>query len=323
MSQFINAKIIGSDIDPAKYHAKSQKRGDKERAMSRSSLCLFAECPNKWINGFERKDTDSTEWGELIDTMVLQPKRMDRYVETPQVYPGGKGTFKPWNWNADHCKEWREAQGPRICLKPSEMKDAKRAVVILFSDGEVARAVGVSDRQVMVTAEYRDTATGLVIPIQTLIDLVPQFDCPIGQCLADLKTSFTSNGRRWSRICFDRGYHVQAALSLDLYNAASGEQRDSFFHIVQENFEPYHVASPLPMLSQEFIELGRKFYQQALRDYCRCLKTNEWPSYAPANTVIEPYQMIEPEAWMDGAKTIFRTVDETEEQPEPEPSYLQ
>jgi hypothetical protein len=308
--RFHRAKIVGTNVDPETYHATNIARGKPGRPMSRSSLCLFAECPNKWLNGFERKDTDSTEWGELIDTLALQLSRLnDRYVVTPDTYPDKAGNPKQWNWNANFCDEWRKEQAPRICLKPSEMKAAGQAVEGLRLDQEVRYVLDTSDKQVMVMAEYRDRETGLVIPVQTLIDIVPLAQSMHAQSLADLKTSFTASGRRWNRICYERGYHVQAALSLDLYNAASGEKRDSFFHIVQENFEPYHIATPLPMLSQEFIELGRKFYQQALRDYCQCLKSGEWPSYAPANTVIDPFQMIEPEAWMDGVRAMFQSIN--------------
>lgn len=295
---FQNAVVIGTNVNPDDYHKENAPRGDKSRVMGRSDLMEFYRCPSRWRDGYKSDATDSTEWGDLMDTLLLSPDEFDnRYIVTPDTYPDGKGVLKPWNWNANHCKDWRAEQEPRICLKTEEWERARTALAKLRANSSIKRLLDDADRQVHVTGVYHDAATGLHIPVQALLDIVPHHP-DFRMCRADFKTSLTANGRRWSRISFDRGYHVQAALYTDLANAATGEERTDWVHIVQENFAPYEVAFPNPMLSQEFIELGRATYRQALREYCWSLATDTWPSYSPADLVIEDFQIIEPEPWM-------------------------
>lgn len=307
---FKNAEIVSTGVNPETYHgALNAARGDKARIMGRSDLMSFDLCPSRWLAGYESKETHSTEWGSLIDTLVLSTSEIDnRYAITPDTYPDTKtGEPKPWNWNATHCKSWRAQQGAKTCIRPDDYEGGKLAVEKLMACEPVNRLLSDAINQVHVSGEYHDKSTGLVIRVKILIDAVPhgkQFK----NCLTDLKTSLTASGLRWARICFDRGYHVQAAFYLDLYNAATGEERTDWLHIVQENFHPYEVALPLPLLSQEFINLGRVQYKQALRDYCQCLTTGHWPSYAPTELVIGDFQIIDPEPWMVGVKSAFRSI---------------
>jgi hypothetical protein len=106
---FTGGKIIGSNITPEKYRANEGKRGTKEFVMSRSSLADFIECPSKWVNGHESKDTDATTWGSLMDTLVLAPKQFQaRYAVYPETYPVEGGETKPWNNTAMFCRYWKE-----------------------------------------------------------------------------------------------------------------------------------------------------------------------------------------------------------------------
>ncbi len=310
---FQNARIVGDGIDPEAYHRSDAKRGEHGLAIGRSTLMEFAKCPSRWIRGYQSKDTDSTDWGQLMDTLALSPSAFgERYAVTPDVYPceptkSDPRTEKPWNWNAGFCKEWKQNQGSKSCLTPKELGDAQEAIGVLLSNGPVLELIECSKRQVFVVGEYVDAQTGLVIPVKALLDLVPDKSSrDFGPCLADFKTSFTADGQRWARISFERGYHVQAAFHSDLFNAATGEHRETWLNVIQENFPPYEVANPIPMLSLEFLALGRVQYQQALRDYCRCLMSGEWPSYPPTQTVISPFQVVEPEPWMVSVKNAFR-----------------
>lgn len=315
---FQNAKIVGSGIDPEAYHRTDIKRGERDFPMGRSALMEFARCPSRWIRGYKSKDTDSTEWGDLMDCLALSRNRMtEKYSITPEIYPAPTKTepdlVKPWNWNATYCKEWRAKQNGATCITPAELYDASTALDVLRADDAVDALLSDSATQVLIVGEYRDGETGIRVPVKALIDLVPDREISdFRHCLADFKTSFTADGKRWARLAFDRGYHVQAAFYLDLFNAATGEERESWLNVVQENFPPYEVASPIPLLSQEFVELGRMQYQQALRDYCRCLDSGEWPSYAPTKLVIAPFQIIEPEPWMVSIETAMKAFPKIE-----------
>lgn len=291
---FTNAKITGVSVPGSEYMKQPCARGVPDYVMSRSDLVEFDRCPSRWRAGYKEDDTDQTRWGSLIDCMVLTPERFSLdYAVAPETYKNEKGEVKPWNWNANVCKEWREQAGDAEVLKSDQHAKAKTAADLLRT-----QMYGLlnGDTQVAVVGEFKDKETGLVIPVKCLIDLVPESDGPYGKALFDLKTAASAHPRAWQRAVFERGYHVQAAMNLDLYTAATDEDRCEFRHIIQENFEPWQIGRRL--LSSEFVELGRLSYIRSLRKYAQCLKTGEWPDYEQGNEVVDGYTITQPEAWM-------------------------
>ena len=71
-------------------------------------------------------------------------------------------------------------------------------------------------------------------------------------------------------------------MQLDLWNSATGLERKSFGHIVQENEPPFAIPDdefPILKMQKSFIEYGRKRYVAALEKLAICLATGYWPSY--------------------------------------------
>jgi hypothetical protein len=297
---FHDAKIIGAGIDPATYHLTVGKRGERNFVMTRSNLCDFLTCPARWIAGHETADTKATEWGQLMDALVLDSDRFnERVAITPATYPDSKtGEPKDWNRNANFCKAWEKERSGLLIVKPEKFGMAQDAKHALLEDEISYELISGSRHQVLVTATHHDPESGLDIPVKTLIDLVPAADLPvIGESLADLKTADFAGPSIWPKKTFEYNYHVQAALSLDLFNAASGEERTTFLHLIQESSAPYAVGRR--MLSQDFVELGRATYRTALAFYARCLKRSHWPGYDDMTRVcIDGYTLTEPAPWM-------------------------
>lgn len=292
-----NAKIIGAGIDPQVYHRQDSRRGDSLYVMSRGDLMEFARCPRRWLAGYQGNGSTSTEWGSLIDGLVLDGAKFgERFAVTPETYPDAKtGEQKPWTFQANYCKTWKKEHEGMTVVKYAEMQTANEAVKVLKSNPVIVSLLEQSAHQVMVVAEYHDKATGLVVPIKRLIDIVPNKDSAFPKSLWDLKTAASAATHPWKRSVFDHSYHVQAAMDLDAYTAATGEDRVDYRHIVQENYEPWETD--MCLLSAEFVELGRLQYQVALMNYSKCLSTNEWPGYE-AQQVIEGCRLIEPESFM-------------------------
>jgi hypothetical protein len=133
---------------------------------------------------------------------------------------------------------------------------------------------------------------------------VPDPLSEFGTILGDLKTTISAAPRSWLDTVFKRGYHIQAALYLDAYNAATGSNYTQFAHIVQENFAPYETARRV--LDAEFIQLGRAAYRRALVDYCWCLANDKWPGFddwnAGGGDLIDGWRVVSPAAWMIGGE---------------------
>ena len=298
-----NAKVIGANVSYETYSRQDAKRGDGEFSMSRGELVNFASNPAKWIAGFKEDSeaTPSTDWGSMIDCLLTSPEKFDaNFAVSPETYPDAKtGEPKPWTGAANFCKAWKKEQGDKTIIKSETMGSAEKAVSALRENQLIAELFSVSKKQVMVAGFWLDEATGLEIPIRVLIDLMPPKDHAIfGKWICDFKTARDGNPAKWPRVIDDHSYDVQAALITDLWIAATGEDRTDFVHIVQENVAPFHVTTPLPALSAEFLQYGRTKYQAALAKYAQCLATNVWPSYAPGGEVMFGLQMISPdELW--------------------------
>lgn len=298
-------RLIGPTHDTSAYFSAVQEheRGDANRVMTRSDLVEFTRCPQRWHNGYRDDVTDEMDWGSLIDCMVLTPDQFDeRYVVCPPTYPPDN---KPWTRRATYCKEWEDRQAGKTVLKPEQELKAREAVHVLHSDPDAAALISCSQTQVWVVGtfvcEYGE------VPIQCLIDLVPdKADDQFGKTLADLKTTTNAEEHTWRKAVFTRGYDIQAALSMDLYTEATGEDRTDWRHLIQENFPPYQLGFRLlsnggsdPSLTDlpAYVNLGRMRYISGLTTYAKCLKEDYWHGYE-VGPRIGRWSLCEPEPWM-------------------------
>lgn len=343
MNPFTEAKIIGSNVSNDDYRKQDKERGDPAYVMSRSELMTFSECPARWRRGYVRPQSKALSNGSLVDTLLLTPDRFQEvYVECPQTYEslGMKcpscltvtdsktcrackcdrepfRVLKPWDTKSKTCQEWIEAHPNLIPVKFDHMQETGKAVAAIREDELLADMLDSAQKQVWVAGAYKDRHSGLVIPVKSLLDIVPAQNGPYGKWLWDFKTCRSASTHTSQRECFAYGYAAQAAMHSDLYIAATNEDRSNFAHLLQESIDPFHFERDL--LSVEFVELGRMQIMSALALYCRCLSTNRWPGY-PAQTIIEGFRLLQPEAWMvtvDQHSNAFAEED-PEETPETE-----
>jgi hypothetical protein len=301
-----NSIIVGSN--QKRGGANQPTRGDITFVMSRSQLVEFAQCPAKWLAGGPvREETKSMTFGSVLDCLATTPEAMaEKFAVTPELYPatpkkkGDEPEMKEWTSRANFCKDWeaeKEASGLTV-VSPAMMEDAKKAFASINSNTDVASLISCSQKQVLIVAAWLDEATGIVVPFSALLDLVPDIASPDwGKMIVDIKTARNGNPAHWTRVIDDSGYDVQGAIYFDLYRAARPEEdRTDFVHVIIENTFPFHVVSPPPALSSEFLEWGRAKYKAALRAYCECLKTGVWPSYPTVGIRFGKTQIIGPES---------------------------
>lgn len=298
---FISARIvIASGADPAKYREEKAPRGDPAFIMSSSPLRDFAHSPSRWIHGYTSKDTDATDWGSLLDCRFLTPEQFnDRVAITPAKYTNDKGEVKDWHNGSNKCKAWNEHQialGKQI-VSPEDVIECDKAIKRLQDDATIASWHAESAKQVWVAGEWKDDATGIVVPVKCLLDYVPNKDSEYFKCLGDLKSTRSAFPAMWPRYVKQRGYHLQGSFNTDLYVAATGEERISWCWILSENYAPYEVGRE--MMAEDFLAMGRAEYQIALARYARCLKTNHWPGYDEMNPdSVDGWSLASPEPWM-------------------------
>lgn len=308
----INCKVLGDNISYEDYSRQPDgvKRGDAGYIMSRSELVSFALCPAKWIAGadIDDDDTKATEWGKMVECLAMSPEDFNaKFAISPKMYQPAKGDEKPWDYRSPVCQEWREKRREDgfTVVSNSELTEAKLAIAQLKKNPTAMTLIECSRKQVYVAGFWKFKDSDIEIPVRALLDLVPNKNHPLmGKWLADFKTARNGDPEKWARVCEDSSYDVQAALHGDLYRAATGEDKTDWAFILQENTEPYHVVDPLPALSVEFLEYGRRKYHNALRLYVECLKTGKWPSYSTGDRlVIFGCQVIGPEELWSYKKT--------------------
>lgn len=299
-----NGRLIGFNISHEEYSRQLVDRGHPSFRIGRTELHDFSECSHKWLLGFTHEDTESTDWGKLFEAMIGCPIDVGgRFAVCPATYANEKGEVKEWTFAAKVCKQWKEEQADRQIVKLETFKQAQNAAKFFFGNPELKRLVQCSQKQVMVEANYQDEETNLIIPIKTLVDLVPAATHEsFGQSLADLKTTRNAKPFSFSRDVFSYWLHVQAALYLDAWNAQGLDQRIEWRLLVSESGPPWESTPYL--LSQDYITLGRMTYIDALKRYCRCLVTKQWPGYADPerSEVYDGWALLQPEAWMVSKK---------------------
>lgn len=308
----LDAKIVSTNTDSEVYHSigSSEQRGTHGFVMSNHSLKEFAHCPARWLNGYNPPESEAKNYGELLDCLLLTPEVFPKkYVVQPKTYPAPathqlvkKGEIREgdpidWNGNATYCKEWKAAHAHLKPISESDLGEAKSAVASVLNDPIIASLIECSDRQVFLSGSWQDKHTKIVFPIKALLDLVPRWETEWAGNLADLKTTRNASKQAWARFAWQTKYFQQAAFYLDFYCAASGEERDTFLFVIQENFKPYTVAKR--MVSQRLLELGRIQYQSALGRYAHCLQTGEWPDYDSDGDTIQGWSLVDAEVWMD------------------------
>jgi hypothetical protein len=341
---FQNAQVIPGVTNPESYHVAEFERGDARHPMSPSSLKAFGQCPQRWRNGYESPESDAKDFGSLLDCRALTPELFDdRYAMRPGVYlkkvmqcPHCKSESdalacrkckcervpvdvpSDWNWNATVCDEWRKARDGKQIVSQKEVAECDRAVSALFADDVIKSFFDASDKQVLVTADWHDEESGLVVPVRCLMDLVPRVGSEFAKSLGDLKTTRSAALQPFTRFVFQMGYHVQASFDLDIFTAATGEDRCNWVFILQENYPPFQTGRRL--LSEDFINLGRAQYRKLLANYCWCLKNGKWPGYDDTDEAVQGWSIVAPEPFMEmqGLFAPKFACEEAPEQPQPE-----
>lgn len=314
-----NALIVGYQVSQAQYSAEDKQRGDPGFTVRSHVITEFLRCPQRWVRGYVSPKSAAKDWGSLYDCLLLSPDEFEaRYAIPLETYRNEK-TGKDVKWKMDMrvqaVADWVADNEGKTPTTKKLYAAAEAAVLRLHEDKLISELIATSRHQCMIVAEWHDPATGLVIPLKCLIDIVPPNSHPtFGGSVWDSKTTRNAAPRPFAADAQKFGYHIQGRFYLDMWNAASGEQRGDFGHVVQENYAPYEYRTPPPLMSQRFLDFGRLCYQSALARYCQSLKTGVWPSYDPPGT----WPITDCADWFLDPSTVYAPMPEEDEDEEAE-----
>jgi hypothetical protein len=250
------------------YHLRKANPQKLNGSVSKSLLWDFNESPYKWRHSTGKKITSSMDLGKLIHSVILEPN-----IPLEDI-----AAISPFNdFRTKAAQEWKVDQREmgKIIATDEDIRAASGCELV-FSEDYAQRFAGGYKTEVAVFGIIGATQ------ISGMIDLVPD-NLDI---LVDLKTTERiGNLFNITRTIISSGFHWQAALYLDLWNAATGEKRTRFVICFIEVNEPHESA--WVEVSQELIEAGRAGYMNALAKWQSCVAVDVWPRQHEGITIIE------------------------------------
>ena len=261
---------LQKNIAGREYHADTASPTNLEGPVSKSMLWRFSESAFKWRYGKPPVSTAAMDLGSLVHSLCFTP---DSVTEDYAV-----SEFDSFRTKA--AQEWRDAQVGKTVITQETMSKAQDIADVVMNDQELF-SLGEKDYEVAVYASIGAT------PVKGMVDIAPRH----GNVLADLKTTSTIGSLdALTRLVVNRGYHWQAALYLDLWNAVTGENRDQFWFLFVETDAPHETA--WVSLPPKLIDLGREGYMNAIAKFQNCLAKDVWPR------TIEGVQEIPVPKWL-------------------------
>lgn len=259
--------------------------------VNQSLLSAVLRSPKqaRWRMQYPAEPTAAMEIGTAVHCAVLEPEKFaERYV---------RAEFD--DFRSKEAKAWRDEQqaAGRIVLRhsteshpgdPSDWDRVQGMAEAVASHPYLMSILNGAQRELSLWWRYQD-----VLCKGRLDAYNPSYRLAL-----DLKTAPAGGAaqRDFARKVFDLDYALQAAYYVDGYDAATGERPVNFVFACVETAPPYDIA--LYVLEPEWIEQGRRRYQQAHLILAECEATDSWPGY-PAEI-----QMLEQPAWAKTAGEI-------------------
>ena len=256
------------------YYERTATPSDpKAGPVSKSLLWDFNKSPFKWRHSKPREASKAMDLGTLIHAATLEPETVEDII-----------AISPYaDFRTKEAREWKAEQAElgKIITSRDEI-DKALSIAETVTDDYLANFNAKYQTEVAVFGKIGATE------IKGLIDIVPDgLDC-----LVDLKTTGEIGSlESLQRTIVNRGYHWQAALYLDLWNAASEEKRTRFVFCFVEVDSPHETA--WVELSENLLELGRTGYMNAVAKWQTCVATNHWPKQIEGIALIETPKYIQ------------------------------
>jgi len=222
-----------------------------------------AHCQHRMLN--PKPPTDEMIFGTVVDFLTYTPEASPPFVIS--AYD---------KWTTKESREWRDAQVLPI-ISSKDFDAAHLALESMMRNENFAESFQSGESQLCAKAQ---------LPCCSLADLHlrcrPDF-VPLNKpYLVDLKTTGFGMGRQevFEKVADDKGYHVQAALYLDIWNALNPhDQRWAFkFHVVERE-APFATSTLYYEIGTETMIAGTRDYQRFLAAFEKCLLSGEWPGY--------------------------------------------
>lgn len=244
---------------------------DLKRLHERCPAYAFARWTGNPACIDDEHDTDATAFGTAAHCYLVEgaEKFHSLYAVKPEGHDG----------RTKEGKAWLAAHAAATFISADDF-DALQAMARMINAHPMAR-LALRDGIPEATAIVQDPETGLWLKCR------PDYLTP--RLAVNLKTTMNNGADAFGRQCWSLGYHVSAAMTLDILARLGRPVPYAFLSI--EKVPPYVPA--VRALSDRFIVAGRLIYRRALRRFADCLSNGKWPGYS------DEVETLSPTAWQD------------------------
>ncbi len=237
----------------AEYHALD--------GVSRSTLIRLLRM-GPWAFDFERQrgfeESDAMRLGSACHTAVLEP---DLFCTFVVEYAG---TRRGPKW--EEFKAEADAAGTTVLTK-TQYATCERLRKYVAGRKGIRNLLdrGMAEKSLF----HMDEETGVRVKVR------PDFLDPEAGFALDLKFPGRIDGKHRQSQIWEHGYHMQAAMFLEGANRVfDGAIKESFILWIRTTGAPEVEFRSMP---QEWMDLGRQEYREALDLYAKCTAKDEWP----------------------------------------------
>jgi hypothetical protein len=253
------------EVTPKEYHSRlTCNRANIHAADSFLSKSVLWELDSrslwKWrYHPRKMEPTAAMQWGSLVDVLTTTPELLSESI-----------AISPYDsYRTKEAREWRDAQlaAKLILTTKEDVEFAKQAAKMLTETCKASADIfAKSKSQVIIAGRVLD------VKCKGLVDLAPEGE----DFLADLKTINDFSAEGFAKAVSNFGYHVQAGMYLNLWNAMfPNDQRTRFKFVWQESEAPFETC--VTELSPPDIEAGWLYASTLIQRLIDATAADKWP----------------------------------------------
>ena len=231
----ISAQIIESDVLPQPLPAPSVPRGDPAYPMDPWDFIQYHRSGRRWLNAAPWELKDHVSNTEAIRLLALNTVSAgSHYAHRPATFPYtrlecpiccsishskvcracgrsrvSKTDTRPWNGNMKYCATWAQQQDDanRRIISDDVWERGIAAAASLASDYAANELLTGSQCRNLLTGVWHDSATGLDIPLRTVLDCIPSATGAYSDYLCSLSLAEDSDPNRYDCISHHSPYN--------------------------------------------------------------------------------------------------------------------
>lgn len=252
----------------------------KSMAVSRSWLDHIE--PPSLLVWYRSQPQERKAWqyiGQMVHSAFLEPNKPLPLIEKqPETIVGSDGKEYPWSGkdcSVTERKKWQKARDLAgiMVLKPDEWDTIHGCVESLTKNRTAAELFAKGQPEISCFKKFR------VNDFVVMLRCRPDFTPDNVNFIPDVKTVRDGETRTSAFEKVVDSYKLQPAFYLDVFNAATGENRNEWMFCVVEKSPPFLSRVFRLRADSNAIRLGRAEYIRRLAVYAECVQSGVWPDW--------------------------------------------